>query len=74
MPTRIFGEIPAYIIESFFKALLVGNVMGLSIIFIMCSITLCTHFEILAVKIEFMKGNEEKLLNELIEEHNRLLR
>lgn len=73
IPVEIFGEIPVYVIESLIRVLMVTTLMGVSAGFILCSLTICAHFQILADRFENIKSDDPKIINGLMEEHNELL-
>lgn len=72
-PAEIIGEIPVYILEIFAKGLVLCVMMGVSSFFILSTLTICTHFKILAVKLENVTSDNPEVVEGLIEEHKRLI-
>lgn len=73
LPVEMLGEIPTYILESFVRAHMLSTLMGVCSAFILSTLTICTQFNLLALKFEQLKTEDEKIVNGLIKEHKKLL-
>lgn len=74
LPVEVFGEIQVYVLESFVRVLMLTTLMGVSSGFILCSLTICAHFEILAIRLENLKSDDPKIIHKLIQEHDELIK
>lgn len=72
IPTFMVGEIPTYIVESLVRMIMLSSLMGVCAIFIVSTLYICTHYNILAFELENFR-EDEKIINKLIESHQELL-
>jgi len=72
IPTFIFGDIPTYILESIVRMIMLITLMGVCSIFILSTLYICTHYNILALELENFR-DDDATINKLIESHQELL-